>query len=77
MDVRIALRLPDSEGVGGCQCFVRPVAEHRRGGSRGALTIRGRRLVPSDVRSPGIGGRSDGESSQHPAPQKAAQGNRH
>ncbi|XP_043600602.1 uncharacterized protein LOC122575574 isoform X1 [Bombus pyrosoma] len=33
--------------------------------------------VPSDVWSPGMGGRSDGESSQHPAPQEAAQGNRH
>ena len=63
--------------VGGCQCLVRPAAEHRRGESHGASTIRKRRSVPSDVRGPSMGGRSDSESLQHPASQKAAQGNRY
>ena len=46
------------------------------GRGRSAPTIRGCRSVPSDVRGPGME-RSDGESSQHPAPQEALQGNRH
>ena len=52
-----------------------PAAEYRRGESRDAPTIRGR-SVPNDVRGPGMGGRSVGESSQHPASQEVAQSNR-
>ena len=46
VDVRAALRLPDTMGVGSGQRLVRPAAEHRR--SRDASTIRGRRSIPSD-----------------------------
>ena len=56
---------------------MQPAAEHWRSGSRGAPTIRERRSVPSDIRGPGMGGRSDSKSSQHPAPQEVTRGNRH
>ena len=77
VDTRAALRLPGPEGVDGGQRLVQPAAEHRRDRSRGTPTIRGRRSVSSDVRGPGMGGRSDGDSPQHPAPKEATQGDRH
>ena len=41
VDVRAALRLPDSQDVDDCQCLVRPAAEHRWSSSRGTPTIQG------------------------------------
>ena len=72
VDVRAALRLVDSRGNGGGQRLVRPAAEHRRGWSHGAPTVRGRRSIPNDVWGSGMGGRLDGESSQHSTSQEAA-----